>query len=63
MPGVCYMYECHWLQGMWFSHKCRDLGGGVRGGGGEGGEGGLGRYIGTYASRFHIGILQYHECH
>ena len=20
-------------------------------------------YIGTYASRFHIGILQYHECH
>ena len=19
--------------------------------------------IGTYASRFHIGILQYHECH
>ena len=21
------------------------------------------RFIGTYASRFHIGILQYHECH
>ena len=34
MPAVCCMHECHWLQGMTFSHRCRNWGEGE----GEGGE-------------------------